>query len=424
MATMQDILRNQQVIGQKRGQAEQYQNLANSAGATITPGGTFQGMNGQQMLAPQNIDWGSIAQRAVGNYMGAKSNKEADEAEAKNAELSQAFMQDTLQGDPESMKLFQMSQAGIPGADRALAERISPKKEAMGAFLQFLQSGNADPEMAAELAPRYGISPELGAKAATSIAEKMAAANQQDFAQRAALKQMGRAPAGGGAGRAAAGKLSFSEYMALSDAEKEAYDRFQGKQGKNASQGGMTPGERNYRAKTMNEMDKELVKVDTQLGKFDNLRESLNDPKVFGAGQKAAELAAAYGDAPVLGGLLSSIATASRSKEFMQLEDYLNSEVLSRMAQLGGSDSNEELRRMRASLPSVMNDQKAALALMDQLNAWQKKNAAALRQQRGELQSGAYYDQDKPAPNYMQDQLGAQPAAPAPKGKIKILSIE
>lgn len=427
-----DILRKRQEAQRMRDQGAHYSGLgAAVAGNTTVGGGSVQGMNGMAQATPQHVDWGSIIQGGVGNYMGAKLNKQANQSEDEADQMSQMFMEQSLKEDPEALELFQMAQMGMPGADQALADKINPKKEAMGAFLQHLQSGMADPAMARELAPRYGLSPDMAENAA-----KMALQRQQQAQQQEHDLRMQEIQARNARPAARNGQLSFQEFQALSPEDQQAYKEFMGN--RNSTGNALTPGERQQRAKIMTQLDEQINKNHIQMAKFDNLRERLNNPEVFGPRQKIAGVLT-ESDNPVLG----AIGTQMRSEEFMLLEDYLNSETLSRMAQLGGNDSNEELRRMRASLPTVMNDQKAALALMDQLDRWQRRNQEILNNKRREVQTGEYYSLDADPVNFATQEPVVPSPTPAagefsqgevppmlrpmpPKtgGRIKILSIE
>ena len=422
-----DALRKRNEATRARARGLQFQGIAGSAGPNTVSAGAN---------TPTEINWGGIIQGAIGNYQAAKSNKQADTLDKEAESLNQQFMEDTFKSDPESYRLTQMAQAGVPGAEEALSQRVAPKKEALGAFLQHLQSGVADEGMIQELAPRYGLSPEMAARAAKVAKERklQEAQGTHDLKmEEIRARQEGRparqAPA------AAGGGISFQEYMAMSPDQREEYDKFKGRRGSTTS-GGMTPGERNVRAKTLVELDKDLQRFGTQESKFNTLRPMLNDPEVFGPTQKAAQLLE-ESDLPVVGGLARGVGTFMRSEPAVLMEDYLNDEVLRRMAALGGNDSNEELNRMRASLPKAMNNQEAALALMDQLAQWQGDTKEAVRRRREAMQSGEYFDQDATPRDFYkevvegrgaqqpagQQPAGQQPAAP-PRGKIKILSIE
>ena len=424
MATMADMLRGRSGVDKSRARGLQFQDMANSAGPATSSGGMVQGMGGVASPTPGVMNWGSIAQKGLGNYMAAKENKKADDEEARLDEIGQQFMKDTLKDDPEAQKLFQMTQMGVPGADKALADHLTPKKQSLAVLMQAVTTGQLDPDMAAEVAPQFGISPEMARKSATYALEVREKQSKQQFQQQAALKAIGRGSSGAGSN-----KLSFQDYMKLPPDQQEAYERFSGRKG--AKDNSMTPGERNERAKALQKMDTAVEDMESSSAKFDVLRPKLEDPKAFGAKQSTAQVLAEM-ENPIL----SSIGTAMRSDTSLLLEDYLNDEVLSRMAQLGGNDSNEELNRMRASLPKVLNNQEAALSLMDQLHQWQQDTKAAMQRRRQDMQSGQYFDTGTSAKDYYKEvkeeralQMGDIPdsiAAPttSPKPKIKILSIE
>lgn len=417
MNPLADALRKRQEAERARSRGLQFGNTAAQAGPNVVSGGAN---------APAAINWGSIIQQGVGSYQSAKSEKQANSLDQEADALSQQFMAETFKNDPESYRLMQMAQADIPGAAEALSQRVAPKKEALGAFLQHLQSGVADEDMVKELAPRYGLTPELASRAAQVANQKKMEEEQRAHAMQ--LEEIQARRAGARSSGAASGNLSFQEYMSLTPEQQEAYNKFKGRKG-STTEGGLTPGERNVRAKSLQELDKELQTLGVQESKYQNLRPKLEDPDAFGPKQKLAQILAESDN-----GLISGVGTAMRSEEAMLLEDYLNDEVLRRMSMLGGNDSNEELNRMRASLPKVLNDQKAALELMDQLEQWQMDTKEAVRRRREAMQSGDYFNQDLESRDFYKEvkdakaAAPAQPAAPAapaaPKGKIKILSIQ
>lgn len=404
-------------------QQQSYQQLSEGMNNTTIGGQTMQGnIGGQSFAIPteQKVDWGSILGKFGANYMAAKKGKEIDEkAEEQNA-LSEQFFSTTLRDDPKAAQLFTMHRMGMPGADKALENHLAPKKEALAGLIQGITSGAIDPAMARELAPRYGVDPEVAANAAGFAVKNKEALSAQKFDQQRELKMMGinaanMRAARSDAARAARGRgarVSIGDGMTESN-EALNYD--------------LTPGERQVRAKEMEKMDKEIQKADQQLQKFDSLRSSLETDNTFGVGQKTADILA---KSPI--SVLSTIGTSLRNKSAVMLEDYLNSETLTRMAQLGGNDSNEELNRMRASLPQVANNKEAALALMDQLNEWQKDTKAAIQAKRSDYASGRYFEIGDQAPDYYRSATDkrkiSEPEVPktlAPtKGKIKILSID
>lgn len=433
MNPLADALRKRQEAERLRGRGLQFQNVANSAGAPTVGGGMVGGMRGAQ-ATPEAINWGSIIQSGVGNYQAAKDTATASKMDKEADELSQAFMESTFKSDPESYRLMQMAQAGVPGAEQALAERVNPKKEAMGAFLQHIQSGMADPDMVGEIAQRYGVDPVLAKKAVETqqkrAQEKEAAERAQglqDYEAKMQIQARYRPPSA--ATTRAAGELSFQEYMAMTPEQQEAYNKFKGRKGA-GTEGGLTPGERNVRAKKVTETEEAAAKMANTRHKFEALNESLSkNPDAFNNTQRVAQWAA-ESELPVL----SSLGTYMRSPEMSQLEQAVNDEVLTRMAQLGGNDSNEELRRMRASLPQALNNPEAAKVLLRDMEEFSRTLEQAMELRRRDLQTGDYFREDFAPKNYYSEARRgradtttvptATSPAPVDKPRIKILSIE
>ena len=383
----------------------QEQNFADLSGSLpqggVVGGDTYQGNIGGRQFSiptPNQVDWGSILARAGSNYLSARAGKKADDLEAQRSQLNQEFFASTMKGDEQAQKLFMMHQAGVPGADKALAQHLAPKKEALAGLIQGLP--NMSPEMAAEVAGKYGLDPEMVSRAAIYAQEAGQKKEDRKFEQQKALKIMGiqaadaraarKAPSGGG------GRISIGDGM--SEPAGGVYD-------------GLTPGEKQMRGKEMAALDKDIQKGEQQIQKFNNLRTMIENDDTFGAKQKVADTLAKM---PFT--ILQQVGTAMRNKGAMLLEDYLNSETLTRMAQLGGNDSNEELNRMRASLPQVINDKEAALHLMDQLNQWQIDTKKAAEARRADISSGRYYRIGSQTPDYYKEASKGDPTnKPAPK---------
>lgn len=394
-----------------RRQEKNFADLSNSLPQGGTVGGqTYQGNIGGRSFSiptPQEVDWGSILGRAGANFMSARAGKKADDLQARRNEINQEFFTSTMKDDPQAQKLFMMHQAGVPGAEKALAQHLSPKKEAMAGLIQGISTGKISPEMAAELAPNYGLDPEIVSRAAGFASQ--AAIDQEDrkFQRQVDLKQMGI----NAADRRAAAKNSGGR-ISIGDGMSEPND---------AINSDLTPGERQVRAKQLEIFDKDIMKAEQQLQKFNGLRDLLEKDNTFGVGQKTADILA---KSPI--SVISTIGTSMRNKSAVLLEDYLNSETLSRMAQLGGNDSNEELNRMRASLPQVANNKEAALHLMDQLNEWQKDTKRAIQMKRKDYATGRYFQMGNQEPDYYREAskmdptnkpAPAQEQAPKPKAR-------
>lgn len=394
---------------------EQYQQQASQAQNTVGGGGYTSTVNGKRLdiPAPVQVDWGGLASKGINSYLAAKEGKKATDLARQADELNMQFFTNVMGDDPEIQRLAIAAQAGIPGADKALANKVAPKKQSLAVLSQFI-SGGGDPAMAAELANQLGIDPELASRAAEYQAQAAEQKENRRFEQQKYLKYLGASLKGSDRK-----EPSFTEYMQMSPEEQEAYRQYKGRKGSNTIDN-LTPGERQIRGKSMEKLDDKIMSMEKQIQKFDNLRSRLDTEDTFGPRQKLADLLANSGNS-----VLSGIGTSMRSETALLLEDYLNDVVLDRMAALSGNDSNEELRRMRASLPQVMNDKEAALALMDQIDKWQRRTLRAIKMQRRELKAGRFFDINDEMPDYYK-MAGEEPepAQATPKGKIKILSIE
>lgn len=367
-------------------------------------GGNVQGMQGMVSPTAAAVNWGGVLEKGAGAYKSSSLDKQLEkaeqEAEDTEFELANEIYQSTLKDDPEGAKLIRMAQMGVPGAEQALANHIAPKTQSMAVLMQAVTSGSLDPSMAREVAGQFGVSPDTAERAAKYAMESKQRLEEQKFQQKAALRAM----TSGGSGGSRSGKLSFQEYQALDPQSKAEYDRFAGVGGRNAKQDGMTPGERNVRAKNLIELDNTIMEGEQQIVKGEELKSVMDDPDTFGPKQKLSQTMSEFQN-PIIG----NIGISMRSKGVAMLEDFVLSEVLDRMAKLGGSDSNEELRKMRASLPSAMNNQEAAKALFDSVQLWQKKTQEKIKARRQKLQSGEFFD------------VTNDPAKPT--GQIEILEI-
>ena len=385
------ILRKRQEADLNKQRAGRFQSVANAADPSgVVGGGAVAGM-GMSQATPVAVDWGGIISKAAGNYMAARSEKKASEASNQADELNRMFMQESIGEDPEAQRLLQMAQAGVPGAEQALADRVAPKKEALGAFLQYIQTGNADPQMAAELAPRYGLSPEIGMQAATSYRQNMMDASERDFQQRQALNNQ-----------------SFSQRVALKGIP-------QAKAGAAAPEAGAMPGpaptgalgmmeglppapdwnslsyaEKQYGIKAIQEEEKNQSEIRGQMYKYEELRPMLEE--AFGAKQKASEFLLNAAD-KLPGPLGSAAMMASdmlQNEANAKLKDYINGAVLKKMAALGGNDSNEELARMMATLPRIGQSPEVAIALTDALHRFETISERVMQIRKQALAAGGH----------------------------------
>jgi len=158
----------QQQATQARADQQTYANTMpqNSQPVVGSPGFTTNiGGHMAQMPGETQVNYGDIVGRGVANYMSAKAGKDAISKEAAVKDLNTQFMTSSLQGDDVAQKLFAGAQAGIPGMAQALTTHLAPKKEAMGSFLQYLQSENPSPDIAEQVATKFGVDPAMARKA-------------------------------------------------------------------------------------------------------------------------------------------------------------------------------------------------------------------------------------------------------------------
>lgn len=367
-------------------------------------GGNVQGMQGMVSPTAAAVNWGGVLEKGAGAYKSSSLDKQLEkaeqEAEDTEFELANEIYQSTLKEDPEGAKLIRMAQMGVPGAEQALANHIAPKTQSMAVLMQAVTSGSLDPSMAREVAGQFGVSPDTAERAAKYAMESKQRLEEQKFQQKAALRAM----TSGGSGGSRSGKLSFQEYQALDPQSKAEYDRFAGVGGRNVKQDGMTPGQANVAAKEVVKSEEKIRTGQVNVMKGEELRKYMEDPATFGGQQKTAQALSEFQN-PIIGG----IGTAMRSKGVALLESYVNDKVLDMMSQLGGSDSNEELRKMRSVLPSAMNNQETAKALYEDVLRFQKRKLQEEREYQEKLRSGAFF--------------GPQGEPAKPTGQIEILEI-
>ncbi len=183
--------KNRESLERKR---EFWGNMTQSAGPAVTQGpSTRVSVAGRQaeIPSPATINYGDIAMRGLGMYNVAKTNRQIDENEELNNVLSSQFMQTSLQSDPQLQRLMELHMAGVPGMEKAIGQYMAPKKESMGAFLQYIQSGAASPEGAAAIAEKFGIDPTVGQQMADTATQLMQQKEERKWNEKVALKQMG-----------------------------------------------------------------------------------------------------------------------------------------------------------------------------------------------------------------------------------------
>lgn len=191
---MADLLRQKAQLNQQAGQATDQAQIIGSQFQNpqfqIDTPGYSTNINGRQAVMPgqTQVNYGDIIGKGIANYAQAKGMKTARELQAKSKEIENAFMQDSIGNDEQAQKLYGAAQAGVKGAQEALVQHLNPKKEAMAGLIQGVTSGNMDANMARQLAPKYGIDPEVAAAAADHAGELVKAKQQGVFDNKTSLQ--------------------------------------------------------------------------------------------------------------------------------------------------------------------------------------------------------------------------------------------
>jgi hypothetical protein len=346
-------LRGQQRIGERsRKKQEMWQGLQGEFGGPTTQGPI------------QHIDWGNILGRGASAYMAAKEGKTADVAENKADSIQREFFSSVMQGDQEGSRLVQMAQMGVPGADQALASHLNPKKEALAGMIQGLTSGALSREMAAELAPRYGLSPQVAGMAA-------------DYARQRQEKMMGREEdlKKDIATMGIQGRLDAAQIAADAKAAGRGPDH-------------IPAGTENTRNKKLFELDDSMQQIQATDYKFDDLLKRLeSDPSAFSDNWAIKE---AISGSQIPG--ISQLADRMMSPNQILLRNIMMDEALNKLATMSGAVSNYEMQQIRASLPTAILNRESAVEMVKKLNEWRKNSIAAMKLKRIYLQTYGFRD--------------------------------
>jgi hypothetical protein len=365
-------------------------------------------------MNPVRANWAAPIGKMAAGYLGRKTRQKEDAAvQESDAEMDDLLMQ-TMGNDEEGKRLAAMSQMGIPGADRALAQHLAPKKEAMAGLLQFLSNGG-DPAMAAQLAPQYGLDPATVQQAAERMKTERTATDAAEFEQKKALKLLGlksdkptefelwqRDPEGYAKFKAAgdaAPKTDLKAMLAQAildgdqakiDAYTKALQTGVDAQGRRALQD---------RAKNLTKFREQLKEAQKGNSGYNiaQIEAAINDPKNFTAKNRIATQLSTIGDAAGARGIYGAgpitraITTSMKTPGTNAMESFFMSQALKDMTMLGGSDSNEELAKIQSQYPTVMNSQEGARLLFENFKRWNAINERAIQIQMNEYQSTESY---------------------------------
>lgn len=346
-------LRGQQRIGERsRKQQDMWQGLQGQFGPTTTQGPI------------QHIDWGNILGRGASAYMAAKEGKTAEVAEDKSDAIQREFFNSIMQGDEQGSRLIQMAQMEVPGADRALGEYLNPKKEALAGMIQGLTSGALSPEMAAELAPRYGLSPQVASTAAEYARQRQEEAMSREEDLKKELTTLG-----------VQGRLDAAQIAA--DA------KLAGKGPEHVPAGSV-----NQRNKRMFELEDQIQNLSATDYKFDDLEKRLGADESAFSTNWALTKALDNFDNPAA----QAIAKRLMSPLQVELENVVMDETLNQLARLSGAVSNYEMQQIKAGLPNALQNKEAAMALIKRLNQWRKTSIGALKLKRTYMSTYGFMD--------------------------------
>jgi hypothetical protein len=309
---------------------------------------------------PREVDWGNIIQAGVGNFMQARKSKEAQQETNSAADFSQQFAENVFQNDPQGRQLMQLAQAGIPGADKALAEHLSPKKEALGSLTQLIQSGQGTPEFAQAIAQQYfpGMDPQLVFGAAKNAAA-------QKVKDREALQQQKLGEI------VLTNDLGTKRDLAVADAKGD-------------NKPALTPTETGARLKSMEANTATLNSIGATEARLQELNSMANDQNsAVGAWQRAAASVAKSG-IPIV----EDIASNFQNEFFSKLEATVNEMAAGKTQLLRGPASDRDVALMLKTLPNAQRDPQVLKDLLKQAMDFTKTQRVAAQLQNIDINSG------------------------------------
>jgi len=375
-----ELLRKRKQLGATANTAAQQAQMYGNIGQQATQRG-FTTPAGANM--PSHVDWGSIIQAGLGNFMAMRKQKEAQTASDEGDEIGRLLAEDTFKNDPEGSRLMQMAQAGIPGAEQALGQYLTPKKEAMGALLQFMSSDAATPEMVREVAPRFNMNPDLAYAAALQRQERMArkAAEDKDWERE---------------------KLSIQHENAM---DLKAF----GNELSSTGGGGSSeiPKAVQYKLLTYKkDLSDDIGAISSAKNKMVSLyKKAFNSDKGFSESATAGQSAApgSFGIANMLkeavasvGGPVGVMAQYTMNEFQTELKSVVNELTAHRMKMLSGPDSDRDFINMLNTLVNTSMNPAAAKNLMEKVILWMDNEEVAGGIQMMDINSGEFARFDNP----------------------------
>lgn len=370
------------------------------------------------IMAPEQVNWAAPLAKLGTAYVESKNQEKLLDAQKAEQESIGSVL-GAGSSDPESQRLMKLAELGVPGADKALAARMMPeKKQPIAGLLQALP--NLTPEAADALATEYGIPVEQVRSMISGAQQRQQQMSEEEFKREAALRQMGLRPerpsefelyqqnpelyqqfqeAKGGQ-KPQKFDLQGEMADALMNGDMEKFDRLRkvadamkGRDQVDSVQYPLTPGQKSDQAKRLYELDRQIQANEQFLTDLKRADQIVSNKDNFSAAQKLA-WEAYENPEPGIRGVFSRVTgSSSLSPEVLELNAIFMNKTLEDMAKLGGGDSNEELRKIRASYPSALSSPEAARALLERLRSWETKVRDKIWQRRQDIQSGKYYSQ-------------------------------
>lgn len=401
-------------------------------------------------VAPaQEVNWAAPLAKLGTAYFQKQTEDKVAAAEEAAVQEQSAAISAASGNDPETQRLVKLAQLGVPGADKALAAKMTPtKKQPIAGLLQALP--NLTAEAAPALAAEYNIPVEQVQALITGAQKQRQQQSEEEYRRDAALKQLGIQPrAMNEVEWAKSQGMSLEDYLKLKGTNKEGkfdlaaemdaayragdmprYNQLKdiafASRGKEQSSGEvaypLTPGQKGVQAKLLVELDKQMEGSDQFITDLSTAHNIVTDPKNFSTSQKAAWAAANSSKEGFMGDAERVAGASMLNPDLTVLNSIFMSKTLDDMAKLGGGDSNEELRTIRSSYPNAMQSQEAAQKLLERLRAWEEKTRGKITAKRQDIQSGRYFSQnpeDIRTESYTPKDPVAPSAVPAPQIKIR-----
>lgn len=400
---------------QRQSQELFQQQALNSTPPVVSSGGFSADVAGRQMTSPGvvQVDYMSAVKPLAQAWMANRAGAKADELDAQSSKTQDAARKQMFGNDQEAERLMLLAELGVPGAEDALANKISPRQESLAGATQFVAQGGS----IKGIAHKYGLSEEQGAQLEASIRAEQRRTSNEEFERQKALRLLGlekqqmtdydrwkndpegfaeyrRLMNGEGTGRGDPIKRMMVEAVMSGDPEMLA----KAKELRTLMEGsaGLPAGVEGQRAKEILATEKDLQKFDQFTADIAKMKKMGEDKTLFTPGQKAAWTyysTNGEADAPIFKRVLGA---ESLREEWRELNSMVTNKALQDMALLGGSDSNEELRKIMAQYPDALSSQKTFQTLTERLEKYENVARRAAEMRLEDLRNRSFFGETAP----------------------------